>query len=87
MKITPTAQEDDMRPPTVEGAAANNAAIIDERGPGLYYDMSIYVVARRPSTGEVLLGGLGALGVGRMWMTDSDDYQRYPGYAEAEIVD
>lgn len=46
-----------------------------------------WVIARRPSTGEILLGGLGAMGVGRRWVAEEEDDKGYRGYAEAVIVD
>lgn len=58
-----------------------------ERGPALSYAYRSYVVARKPSEGLVLLGGLGAMGVGQMWFTETDDHKQYPGYAEAEIIE
>ena len=57
-----------------------------ERGPGLSYGYTSYVIARRPSSGEILLGGLGGLGVGQMWFAEGADHVNYPGYAEAEIL-
>lgn len=41
------------------------------------------VCARDPERHQVLLGGLGALGVGTMWTDDKEDYHNLPGYDEA----
>ena len=44
-----------------------------------------YVIARDPDQGLILIGGLGGLGVGAMWMKESsEDKQRY-GYGAASI--
>lgn len=69
-----------------EDVQRDNDRIISERGPGLYVDLGTYVIARRPSTGEILIGGLGSMGVGEMWFTESADHRSRPGYADAEIV-
>lgn len=71
---------------TPEQVQADNLDHFMERGPALSYAYGTYVIARRPSTGEVLLGGLGGMGVGRMWFAESDDLKDRPGYADAEIV-
>ncbi len=55
-----------------------NREIISERGPGLYYDIKACVLAKDTVKGQVLLGGLGGLGCGEMWMSD----ERYVGTPE-----
>jgi hypothetical protein len=69
-----------------EKAAEHNFEHFMEHGPGLSYGYVIYVIARRPSTGEILLGGLGGMGTGQMWEAETAEHQRYPGYTEAQIV-
>lgn len=73
----------------VDAAKEANRRHFLERGrrPGLSYGYQRYVIARRPSTGEILIGGLGSLGTGELWLTENaDDHARLPGYADAEIV-
>lgn len=71
----------------VDEAIRHNTAEFMEKGPGLRYDSyRTYVVARCPSGGTILLGGLGVMGVGEMWFTESEEHKSHPGYAEAEIV-
>lgn len=52
----------------------------------LSYSQRAYVVARHRD-GFVKLGGLGALGVGEMWVVEVPEHADYPGYAEAAVVD
>lgn len=44
-----------------------NDALIAERGPGLYWDIKSYAIAKDSARGNVLLGGAGGFGRGRMW--------------------
>ncbi len=60
---------------------ASNAAEQAEHGPGLRYTTSTWIVAR--GDGEVLLGGLGALGVGKMWVAETDRHREDPTYVDA----
>ncbi len=46
-----------------------------------------FVVARDPSKKMVLLGGLGAMGVGEMWFKDEPPHRDYHGYDDAPIQD
>lgn len=52
-------------------------------GPRMRRDYSQFVVARNRASGGVLLGGLGALGVGQMWFNDRGQYDELPGFADA----
>lgn len=71
-----------------EEAIKNNAEVLATDGIGLNYKYRSYVEARDPKRGVILLGGLGGMGVGSMWFKeDTEDYKKYPGYAEAKIVD
>lgn len=49
------------------GRMARNDAKIEERGPGLYWDLEVWVLARCTVHGVILVGGLGSFGAGRMW--------------------
>ncbi len=51
---------------------------------GLRYTQP-YVVARDPDAKTLMLGGLGGMGVGRMWFPEEERHKDYPGYAEALI--
>lgn len=59
----------------------------EEPAIGLQYDQQPHVLMLNPSANQVLLGGLGALGVGTMWVDEQPYHSEYPGYDEAEIVD
>ena len=66
-------------------ARGENIAKALRDGPRLRRDYNIWVEARDPA-GHVLLGGLGAMGVGTMWMSEQEEYHRtLPGYSEAPI--
>lgn len=70
----------------IEDIQQANVEHFMERGPALSYAYSSYVVARRPSTGEVLLGGLGGMGLAQMWFQETESHVGCPGYADAEII-
>jgi len=61
----------------------DNVADAIENGPRLSYGRGICVLARNSLRQTVLLGGLGGMGVGQMWVGDSDNVKRYAGYDEA----
>ena len=66
---------------------AHNLDEFMEHGPGLRFTTRDWIVKRCPD-GHVLLGGLGAMGVGQMWSHDRveptvhDDGSRTPAYSE-----
>ncbi len=69
---------------TIEQVQQENQAHFMEGGSRLSYGYQIYVVAKDTKKNKVLLGGLGAMGVGEMWfnMDVGPDSQR-PGWEEA----
>lgn len=71
----------------VETARAENWQKYMEDGPRLRYDYNHWVEARRPATGEILIGGLGAMGLGSMWMTEEERHKKLPGYEDAELLE
>lgn len=62
---------------------AENIDEFMENGPGLRCAYNVFVVARDRGEPAVLLGGLGALGVGQMWERESPRHKDYPGYEDA----
>lgn len=50
----------------------------DENYPRLSYRHQIFLVARDRAKKKVLLGGLGAMGVGQMWVDENPD--KYPAF-------
>lgn len=52
-------------------------------GPGLSTCYDAFVVARDTTKKRILLGGLGACGVGQMWMGEEERHKDYSGYEEA----
>jgi hypothetical protein len=68
---------------TRQEAIENNASVLNERDgrPGLDYRYQAYVV--EIEDGKVLLGGLGGMGLGQMWVDELPRHKDYPGYAEA----
>lgn len=48
----------------------------------LSYDKQTWIVARDRANKKVLIGGLGCIGVGQMWI-DEDGYQEAPGFNDA----
>lgn len=54
-----------------------------ERGPGLSYGYTQYVIARDRANALVLLGGLGGVGAGTMWFAEEPHHSRLEGYEDA----
>lgn len=73
------AHEDIVR--TVE---RRNLQRVLERGePSLSHDCETVIVARDSARDCVLVGGMGALGVGRMWVEREARHNSYPGISTA----
>jgi hypothetical protein len=72
---------------TREEVEAANAAVVKERAgrPGFDARMGVFIVARDPTRGLILLGGLGALGVGTMWVDEQPKHKGYAGYDLAPV--
>lgn len=70
----------------VEKAIEANAEHFMDRGPGLSYGYTSYIVAR-DQRGYVLRGGLGAMGVGQMWSREHESDRDEPGYADAAVLE
>ena len=43
----------------------------------------VFVIARDVQQGRILLGGLGVLSVGEMWVNEEPRHKNYDGYADA----
>lgn len=69
---------------TRDEARAHNFREFMEHGPGLRTSTRTWIDARAP--GFVLIGGLGALGCGQMWVKERPEHRELPGYDDAEIV-
>jgi hypothetical protein len=72
-----------MNKKTTEQVQAGNLRAFMEDGPRLSRRYGMFVVARDRQQGMVLLGGLGAVGVGQMWRPDDGSDKDYPGYDDA----
>lgn len=70
---------------TVDEVRQANLEDVLEHGPRLSYNRGTWVIARDPSTGEILSGGFGCMGIGEMWQTERPEHAHHPGYADAEI--
>jgi len=70
----------------IEQRAANKAANVDERGPRLSIHQRHWVEGKTEDGKYVLLGGLGAFGVGQMWFTTTDDVRDDPTFADAPTL-
>lgn len=69
---------------TPDEIQASNIAEFMENGPGLRWGAySTYVVARDDAQNMVLIGGLGAMGVGKMWGRATEDDRNRPGWDTA----
>lgn len=58
-----------------------------EEGPGLRYSMGIFIIAKDTKNRQVLLGGLGGMGVGQMWFGLGEMHKEYPGFEKAPDID
>ena len=74
----------DAKTPAQKHAA--NLADFFENGPGLRSNRSTWIVAKNTPKKMVLKGGLGAMGVGQMWMTATSSDQDSVEYAVAPEV-
>jgi hypothetical protein len=72
---------------TIREAIDHNRAVLADGGPRLTAAYQTYVAARDRARGQVLVGGLGAMGVGRMWVDERPEHARLPGYADAPEAD
>jgi hypothetical protein len=64
---------------------AHNLGVFMRQGPGLHKDYTVWIVAK--CADRVCLGGLGAMGVGTMWVDGETNYREFPGYDDAPTVD
>ena len=55
-------------------------------GPRLRTDYNTWIVARDPDAGLIKLGGLGGMGVGEMWFTETEDHKLRAGYDDAPCI-
>jgi len=72
---------------TKEQKASENFVIFMERGPGLWRDYNTWIVAKDPTHEKHLIGGLGGLGVGEMWVDTEDADRMNPEYVDAPVQD
>jgi hypothetical protein len=61
----------------------HNVRVAMEEGPGLSSLYRTWVEARDRAAGLVLVGGLGCLGVGQMWVPEHPNYAKLPGFVDA----
>lgn len=66
---------------------AENVANFIANGPGLRTSYNTWIDQRDPDLQRVRLCGLGAMGVGTMWVDEDDRHRSYPGYETATLVD
>jgi len=61
-----------------------NKIVNDPNFDRLTYNKTTWIVARDRKKGKVLLGGLGAMGVGQMWaIREENCYHNDPGFEDA----
>lgn len=70
-----------------ETGVISQTAEVDREVPCLHAGLRSYVIARTRGNNRVLLGGLGALGVGEMWVDFEERHTGYPGWDEAPFWD
>ena len=80
----PNSERDDMgHDNIIAECTKHNARLLRQDGPRLRYGYSIYVIARDREKKLVLLGGLGGMGTGEMWVADTPQEATRPGYEDA----
>ena len=72
---------------TPKELAQKNLDIFLEHGSGLRADYSVWIEAKDTVNHRVLLGGLGGMGCGQMWVDEEPRHKNYTGYEEAPEVD
>lgn len=71
---------------TKREAMESNLKDIFNNGPRLAYGRNTWVEEKDTKNNRVLLGGLGALGVGTMWFKMEEYHKNYINYDEAPEV-
>lgn len=71
-----------MTPRTVADAIRHNAKHLAKRGPALSYAYQTYVAGRDKANHRVLLGGLGGMGLGQMWVDERPEHAELPGWTD-----
>jgi hypothetical protein len=62
---------------------SENVARTLRGGPGLKYGYNTWIEARDRKRRQVLLAGLGGMGIGRMWFHETDHHKNMPEYEDA----
>lgn len=65
---------------------AANLKDVFYNGPGLRWSRNTWIIAKDTNAGMVQVGGLGAMGVGQMWMVTRDYHRDDPTFAGAPEV-
>lgn len=65
---------------------AHNVADVLKHGPRLAYSRKTWISAVSPDGAHVLLNGLGAMGVGQMWVRTSDEIRQNEEYDKAPRI-
>ena len=68
---------------SIEQKREENEREFLEKGPGLRYSTNTWIEAKDTQKGYHLTGGLGALGVGKMWFKTDDEIKQNPEYIKA----
>lgn len=58
-----------------------------EHGPGLRCTTRSFAISKDTKNKQILLGGLGGMGIGWMWFPLSPSHKDTPGYDEAPDID
>jgi len=67
--------------------SSQNTTNLITNGRRLSRNRKTWVVAKDPERGYVLIGGLGAMGVGEMWFPTAPRDEEDPTYADAPVLD
>jgi len=72
---------------TIAQMQAENFDLVLRDGPRLRYDYNIWVEAKNTKNNRVLIGGLGSMGVGMMWLPMSERHKELPDFDDAPEMD
>lgn len=64
-----------------------NISDVIKNGPRISTSRNVWIEARDPGKNRILLGGLGAMGCGIMWVSEDERHKQYPGYDNAPEKD
>jgi hypothetical protein len=71
---------------SIKDKQRHNLKVFMKQGAGLSYAYKNWIVAKNTKFNCVLIGGLGGMGVGEMWVKTDDRHRKNPEYKKAPEI-